>query len=44
MKKNLIILAAALVLALLLSVGAVAADEGVISKTKDGLTANMTLI
>lgn len=37
------VLLISLSLSLLLSVGAVAAEDGVVSKTKDGLTANMTL-
>lgn len=43
MKKNIIFIALALILSLTLSFCAFAEEDGVISKTKDGLTANMTL-
>lgn len=44
MKKNVVFIALLLILSLALSFCVVAADDGVISKTKDGLTANMTLV
>jgi len=43
MKRIITFLTTALVFSLVLSLCAFAADDGVISKTKDGLTANMTL-
>ena len=43
MKRIIIFFTTALIFLLTLSLCAFAADEGVISKTKDGLTANMTL-
>ena len=43
MKRIITFLTTALIFSLVLSLCAFAADDGVISKTKDGLTANMTL-
>ena len=43
MKKRLIFISLAMIISIFLSLCAFAADDGVISKTKDGLTANMTL-
>ena len=43
MKKRLIFISLAMIISISLSLCAFAADDGVISKTKDGLTVNMTL-
>ena len=43
MKKNVLFIAVAAILSVVLAVSAFASDGEVISKTKDGLTANMTL-
>ena len=43
MKKSILFIAIAAILSVALSLLAFASDDGVISKTKDGLTANMTL-
>jgi len=43
MKKNIVFIAFALIISLALSFSMFAAEDGVISKTKDGLTANMSL-